>query len=699
MKAMTKARGKLAGALLLVFSGLIFVFLYSGYTSSDTTIPELDVIGQLKGSNSLIAPSYFPKKDVDVFLNQLLQKTPTHKNDYKIYSMARPKIFPEKTQLINDYSRVFNHFREQKTHIYDSRTKIFRKEDQCRMLESDLTYSVSNSKDVSLNMANVVRQIVKDMDDEDPYVLTLAKKYFSKEIRLQAKHGVEDRYWYGLSGSSVWLKEYGVHFMVSRLVYSVRRQKDHPKFSVIYAQLFSDDWVEVNTTLLVPTNLDPKYNPNAIEVEGNLFTTMSFPRILPIPFRMDASKDYQGPEDPRIVLVQNERGYEEPLIIFNHEHVKEVTETKDGVEKKKMKNYRNVWMGWPWQFQVGKFNVDDENKPEYDDLIFNRATEVTKKDKRVGGSKNWTPMVSTVTREREGYDKTILFSTRYPELEIFECSLSDVSDCQHVTIDDQERSSTTPGDLRGGTAMVNINHLIELQTVLPVKKLIKKGREIWVGLARAHFRNCGCGNGFYRPNIVVVTLDLVTGEDNKVRQIHSLSHASGFMDLFVDILPWSKDLPEEMCNDHNVLIPNSIDFWKIGLIEGKQGTGEWLVEDMLTLAFSVSDQTVQILKIKGILEGLINMSPNSPFMKYEGEHQEPILDDGEAEELPSYSLEFGTSDDNIFCALEDSKRFCRVYGENHPFDKKKWEENKKAHPKPKTIDKANEAYLADLKNH
>lgn len=696
-------RGKLASALFLVLVGLFLGFHHAGYTTFTIprydSIPEVELLDNLKGSRPLIVPSYFPKKDIDTFLNNLLKDTPSHKEDYKIFSLHRPKIFPEKTELVNDYSSVFHSFEEEKTHIYDSLANIFRKTDECRKLESDLKFTVSNQFDLTTPMADIVEGIVESMEQGNVYNQVLAEKYFLNEVRLQLKHGVADRYWFRLAGSSVWLKEYGVHFMVSRLIYSERRQKNHPKFSVAYAQLYTDDWVEVKSSLLVPTNLGHGSNPEAIEVDGDAYTVMKFPMILPVPFRLDGGKDYQGPEDPRMLLVQNEKGYEEPLIVFNQEHSKKEIETVDGKEEEKMKSVRNMWMSWPWQFQVGKFNVDDENKSEYDKMIFNRATEIMKKGNRKKGSKNWTPMVSETLRQHEGYDKYILFTTRFPKIEVYRCVLGDESNCEHQTIDDNELSPYGVGELRGGTAMINMNRLLRQQTNFPVERLIKKGREIWIGFARAHFSDCGCGNGFYRPNLVIITLDLVTGEDNKVRQVLSLSHVSGFMDLYINILPWDDKLPDQMCNDHNVVIPNGIDYWKVDRISKNYDREEWVVDDMVTLTFSVTDKTVSVIKIRGLLESIVNISPHSPFRKFEGDLEMPSFDDDaeDEEEMPPRSLEFGASDDAIFCAMEDSYRFCRVYGEKHPFDKESWEKEEKEHPRPKKVDKELEEYVKELR--
>lgn len=670
LKAISRGRSKVFGAFILVLLGLSFTFNYSGYSS-------LSVLNYSKGLNlvhnsnetvPLIVPTYFSKKYGNKLLSTLLSATPFNKTQFRITSMAEPKIFPEKTLLAFDYSSVFNNFRQDKTHIYDSAMNIDGKTDRCEYLESELTYRVSSQKEVNTPVTEIAEVLIKALENHDEYIQEIGK-YFLKKIRLQLKHKVADQFWFRLAGSSVWLKEYGVHLMVSRLVYSEHKIMNQPTFSVIYAQLYTDDWVEVTTSMLVPTNLGPSTNKNAIEVEDGAYTIMSFPAVLPVPFPFDDKRDYLGPEDPRIILVLNKRGYEEPMIVFNQYHQHWVS---DDDNNSKVLGYRNMWFGWPWQFQKGMLNVNKEPSPEHNDKLFSRATELKiNGERRDRMSKNWSPMISRLLREFDGYDKSILVSTRYPNLEVLKCDITmKEPNCVYMTIDDFRPDPSEVGALRGGTSMVNINNLIGQQTNIPVEKLIRKGREIWVGFARAHFRGCGCGNGFYRPNLVIVILDLIKGEDGKIRQVFSLSHVSAFMGLFVDIIPWRSEDPADLCRQLNILIPNGIGYWKIGDIKVNKLRSEWVVEDMLTLDFSVSDMSVGIVKISGILDSLIKMTPNSPFQQYEGDHEEPFLDEeSENEEVLYPTQNFGASDDVIMCALEDSARFCRVYGDKHKFDK------------------------------
>lgn len=702
-KVAARNRSKIA-AVLIVLVGFSLFLIFSQHDPFHEDASkgiDLQLLDELSGI-PLIVPSYFPKKNIKTHINKLLKDTHAYTEDYKIYSMLGPKIFPEQTLLVNDFSSVFKNFKEEKTPIYGSAKDIKGKLDECRDLESELSYTISNQQDVNTPAVEIAQVFIKALENGDEYAKAI-EKYFLKKIKLQLKYNVADKFWFKLAGTSVWLKEYGLHLMVSRVVYSEANRANHPTFSISYAQLFTDDWVEVTTSLLVPTNLGRKENKNAIEVDGEAYTVMSYPMAIPVPFMIDPGKDLQGPEDPRLLLVKNKRGHEEPLIIFNQDHQKKEMTKPDGTESDDIKNYRTMWISFPWQYQVGKYNVDDEDKFEYKRKLFSKTSELKIVDtRREFLVKNWTPMTSRSLREFHGYDKSLLIISRFTNLEVLECDLtSEETSCRYMSIDDNKPQMTEVGPLRGGTEMVNINDIISEQTNFPVERLIKKGREIWVGFARAHFRDCGCGRAFYRPNIVVVTLDLITGEDNKVRQVFSLSHVSSFMDLDVDIITWSDEEPN-LCQGPNVLIPNGISHWKIGQIGKNEKRDAWLVDDMLTLSFSVSDITVSVLKIKGLLESLVKMSPHSPFKKYEA-HIDDLLHDAEDSEdnddILSRTREFGLSDDSITCALEDSKRFCRVYGEKHFFDKEEWKKFKETHHLEKKVDKDFEDYSKEVKEN
>ncbi|GEQ70015.1 hypothetical protein JCM33374_g3691 [Metschnikowia sp. JCM 33374] len=161
------------------------------------------------------------------------------------------------------------------------------------------------------------------------------------------------------------------------------------------------------------------------------------------------------------------------------------------------------------------------------------------------------------------------------------------------------------GPLRGGTPMVNLNTIIREHTQMPLKDLIPQGREIWVGFARAHFVECGCGKDFYRPNLVVIVKDPASNEDAKHHDMYRISHISSFTSLDVEAISWDPLRPLDLCVGTNAIIPNGISEWTA---HNFKSTGKaWKVDDMLTLSLSVSDCTIDVVHVKGLLNTLMNL--------------------------------------------------------------------------------------------
>ena len=74
---------------------------------------------------------------------------------------------------------------------------------------------------------------------------------------------------------------------------------------------------------------------------------------------------FYGVEDPRITLVRNKLGYDEPIIVYNSiigkslyiTHHRKITDAKsdnDGESNIHFKAYRSIFMAWLWQNQRGK---------------------------------------------------------------------------------------------------------------------------------------------------------------------------------------------------------------------------------------------------------------------------------------------------------------------------------------------------------
>lgn len=67
-------------------------------------------------------------------------------------------------------------------------------------------------------------------------------------------HSVE-KFWFRLSGSSVWLEQYGMYFTDSRVLYSPRGIRNQSILNLGYIQIFNERWEELeDVELIVPTN-------------------------------------------------------------------------------------------------------------------------------------------------------------------------------------------------------------------------------------------------------------------------------------------------------------------------------------------------------------------------------------------------------------------------------------------------------------
>lgn len=529
---------------------------------------------------------------------------------------------------------------------------------------------ISQKEAIPADFRLFLEKVVEEHDvSRDPYYMDISP-LFLKHLRVLLKKDMLHTFWYRFSGSSVWLKDHNVHLVVSRFMFDSTRTKNHGKLSVAWGQIFDKNWNELNDVRLVfPTNDIGESDPEQFKVKDQTFLSYRFPRIIPIPFHHDYGKTkklYFGPEDPRTMLVRNKNGYDEPIIVFNADHIKGIINDKG---KKEKKRFRSMFMSFLFQRQVGKFAVDDESNPDSDNIIYTKTTElVILGVPRPLKAKNWTPMVSHNERiVTGGYDEHILFVTRFENLSILKCDIVNTpGTCLPIY-----STEGSVGALRGGTQFVNVNLLLQEQTRLPLFQLLPPGREVFLSVARAHLSECGCGHKFYRPNLVVIIKDQATYslfEEGKLQEVtqyfFKVSHVSSFLSLNVPVEPWFLDQPNSFCTEVNAIIPNGISSWKIGSLE--QIDGRWIATDEMALAFSVSDNSVDLLNIRGLLNLILNTPDKTLFL-------DPALLGTESSALlglPALDLGGrlttelgGYSNTNIECAIEKSMDFCRAYSE------------------------------------
>ncbi|KAK6198193.1 uncharacterized protein RJT21DRAFT_328 [Scheffersomyces amazonensis] len=518
--------------------------------------------------------------------------------------------------------------------------------EKCNLIKQEYEIQISDPIPLENRLERIVAEFA---NSNSPYYEELKVFFEDNPIKKQLKEKTITKHWYRLAGTSVWLEQYGVHFMISRVIYSPKGIKNQPVISLTYAQIFDELWQELDDVeLIIPTNNPDLDNNNNLLLDYKTlkYKNMKFPTILPIPFYHDSkivNEKYYGPEDPRLLITKNELGYEEPLIIFNSWHRKIVNSQSENENDYKINfaYFRSMHMCWPWQFQRGKINIEELPNPEFKLNLYNRVVELKKTEvARDYLQKNWTPFTSYYDRQQYGFDKYIYFIYKWEDLQVLKCKLSNIneiysSDCVLDYTLNKKDDGHSIGALRGGSQLININSLLDdYQHQIPKLKTIinhlPKGREIWIGFARAHLRNCGCGHDFYRPNIVIIVKD----NNNK----YKISHISPFVSLDVPVGTFS-DITNTKCVDGpNVFIPNGIGSWSLSSTD---------LEDYLTLIYSIADSTVDIIHIKGLLKSLL------------------LHPDGASLFETSSSKKQGFNNDNIVCALEGSRAFCDQYGKDH----------------------------------
>lgn len=443
--------------------------------------------------------------------------------------------------------------------------------------------------------------------------------FFTIDVGNQLKAGTAPRHWYKFAGSSVWLKDLGVHLMISRVLYSIVGNKRKPVLSLTYAQIYDENWKELkDTELVVPTKN---------ELDETTYQSIKFPKFLPIPFYHDVDNTNQifyGTEDPRLFLTTNQQGEEEPMIIFNSHHrkiTKQELIDKENVNVK-FKAYRSMFLAWPFRYQVGKSNVDGLSDSRYNQVIYNKVVELRRSDvPRLSVQKNWTPLLNYHERQRYGYDKNIYFVYRWSNMEILKCNLDNFVEGSSFCSYDYKRKIDSSGDevgpLRGGTEMINIRDII------PPEKHHKYNlpeKEIWIGFPRAHLKKCGCGSDMYRPNLAVISKE---GDDK-----YKLTQLSSFTSLDIEVYGWTNFKILCASRDPNALIPNGISGWKF-----------YKDSDYLTLSLSVADATNHIIHIKDLLVNVLK-STNALKLEPNSGYNEVIVD----------------------CAMDSSDAFCKDFG-------------------------------------
>ncbi|CCH58912.1 hypothetical protein TBLA_0B00690 [Henningerozyma blattae CBS 6284] len=444
------------------------------------------------------------------------------------------------------------------------------KDIECKYLEYTSEIFVSKKSITLGEKLGPIRKhlLSQDKDEIDKFI---AKQITKKEEKGLSNDAIAKKNWFMFGSSSVWMESEQCFLTVSRLMYSPDGSKKVPNISLIRAQTFDKNWKEIKGKRIpiletaipiedqtILNNLDynccKESDLNYEECLKNKNTRqelidkyyVTYPTVYKFP--MLEKKVYMGPEDPKIILKKT-GNIEEPLIVFN--------------------------MATTHARRMHVFSPHRE---------INRIVELNFKGIR-GMEKNWAPFLTSKDLEPvTGSRGTIHFVYNYEPLEILKCSLDDgYCEKEYFSSKHSKRSNKSNfGHIRGGTQFV------QLPSAIPNLK----DKQIFVGLAKTHLNDCGCGSRFYRP-----ILDIIVEE--KGTYYHELMVPS--MDFNIKVLNW--DLDSDKCKFYNILSPNSIAFWDIIRQDPKTKN----FEDVLVFTFSEADELSKVINIKGLLNYILQM--------------------------------------------------------------------------------------------
>ena len=482
--------------------------------------------------------------------------------------------------------------------------------DTCKSLEIAKNVTILQDLKFHDNWKLIASTLLEQIT-HDPAFVELRPFFQEKLPEIIEKDALNEKHFYKFAATSVWLAKHGVHLMVSRVIFSQNARKANPQISLLYAQIYDEKWVELQNVDLVVPVID--------EFGERKYEVMNFPKFMPIPFYHNVKKIYKrwyGPEDTRLLLVKNEYGDEEPVVVYNSFHRQVIdVQTKannDEVVRTKYGFYRSMFMGYLFRYQQGKQNTDGQQERRYKNVIYNKVAELRIDGKeREKTEKNWTPFVNPLERgiATRGGDKYLYIVYQWDHLKILRCELASpgvVSRC--IEQFKQDDSASKVGPVRGGTELIPIS-----TTYSSHSKGIK---QIWIGFLRAHLNQCGCGKAMYRPNFVV----LIQHKNGNFK----IAYLSSSISMNMQVDGWKYAEIQCAKRDPNVLIPNGISMYDPKL-------------DFMSLTLSVADKDDNLVHLGGVQKLIDTLN-----FKWDGRISQSK---------------------QVDCVIDESITFCKKYGE------------------------------------
>ena len=447
------------------------------------------------------------------------------------------------------------------------------------------------------DLSDNLHQVAEELDDH-PMVYYTQKVFGATPGTFQLKQ-VVDASWDRLAGSCILLKDRDVFLCITRIIFHDDARKDHCQISFLRGQIFSKSWIHLENY--------------AIRWRGR---EIVFPTIFDTGTDFAAGGDVYGPEDPRIIIEEGVDGAE-PVIIFN------------------MISEKATWKRAMWLFRPFS---------QHSSILTIKGAERNEKEK------NWAPFFlderkPSLMHSRVEPSQYIHFVYNFAPLEILKCSLIDGM-CDHVFNQDVPEDMVSTHDrewseLRGGTQWVPI-------PLPPTSKGEKpsNGLQAFLSFPRTHTEQTTyCEKAVYRPELVVM---VTNGTD------YFLTYVSGPMDFGVGIL-LEEPAFSDPCKAGRIMILNSIADWDFNA-----RTAYADKTDVMTLAVTVNDATVQAMRLSGILKLIYGLASFQQLL----DHPERAFGNGHWDEdvhKDKFTRHSAVALDLRACAEEDA----RTYVDDH----------------------------------
>ncbi|KAG0669092.1 hypothetical protein C6P45_004164 [Maudiozyma exigua] len=412
----------------------------------------------------------------------------------------------------------------------------------------------------------------------------LTKELRDKRDRYFSEDEIIRKQWFQFGGSSVWLEKEQCYLVFSRIVYSRLGRRNRPHVSLVRGQVFDKDWNEIigkKIPYLDVKNVDIQ---QLSDIDDTILSRyyVTYPTVFDIPFGIDG--DWNGPEDPHIIL-RKTNTTEEPIIFLN---------MFDTVEGK-----RRMFSFMPHR------RIDSLIKLQIPKKILKKQ------------EKNWSPffhpsdLIGNVVSR--GF---VHFIYTFSPLDIIKCSLDDGI----CNIESSNKQYADRFDIiRGGSQFLSV----------PSSKIPGSiGKNIWVGFPKIHMSNCGCGEFFYRPMLVILS---------EIDSQYQIDLMLPIIDFNIDVLSWDMETTE--CKETNIMSPNSIIHWNI-----VSETQEGLYDDYMSLTISEADYLTKHITIKGIMNLVTGLYANQ-------------IQPGNNTKMEKLS---------ISCSVDEAELQCSNYGHIHP---------------------------------